>query len=137
MQTQELEQLSLAMARTAISSPYRINVQTLVTNRRRRIGSVICKLNNGDKFTTKETIDATRSIWHCKGDATPLENRKFIFSFDSERDRDNTLRKQPWVILGQVLVLHLVTEDNFMLDPPLTDVPFWVIFDGLPLDYHS
>lgn len=50
MQPQELEQLNLAMAMTTTSSPYCINMQTLVTNRHRRIRSVICKLNHGKKI---------------------------------------------------------------------------------------
>lgn len=85
----------------------------------------------------KEIMDAMKNQWRCKGEANPIKNKKFLFSIDSKSDRDNIVRKQPWIILGQVLVLHLVLKQNLMLDPPILEVSFWVILNGLPLEYHS
>lgn len=33
--------------------------------------------------------------------------------------------------------MHLITEQNFMLDPIMNEVPFWIIFNRLPLEFHN
>lgn len=83
MLQEEIEQLNLEMELANISSSNKLDMQTTITNWRRRISVVICKLSIDDKFSTKEIIVATRNQWRVKGEATPMDNKKFLFSFDS------------------------------------------------------
>lgn len=54
------------MAMETITTSYKLNMQTIVTNRRRRIGAIICKLNNDDKVPGKEISDATKNQWRYR-----------------------------------------------------------------------
>lgn len=84
-----------------------------------------------------ESSPVTKNRWRCKGESAAIEDNKFLFIFDSETERENTLNKQPWVILGHLLVRQEITEENFMETHELTHVPFGITFAGLPIQYHS
>lgn len=54
----------------------------------------------------------------------PLDNKEFIVTFDNNIDRKTMLKKQPWVILGNILTTHEVIEVNYMEEPDLCYILF-------------
>lgn len=66
-----------------------------------------------------------------------IEDRKFLFEFHHDSDKERILNKQPWLILGNTLLIQEITEDNFMddIDPSL--LPIQVTLSSLPVDYAS
>lgn len=82
-------------------------------------------------------IVATRNQWHCRGDSLEIKNHKFIFEVNNESDEEQILNKQPWLILGNTLLIQEINEENFMEEIESYLVPIWVTFSGLPVDYAS
>lgn len=137
MSTVSVEELTNAVDMATISTLFQLSIQDQMANRRRHIGLIICKLH-GDKEPPMELIIiATRNQWHCRGESMELDGKKFLFQFDSEFEKERILHKQPWVILGQTLILLEITERNFLQLPKFTSIPLWVTFSGLPVDYLS
>lgn len=56
---------------------------------------------------------------------------------DSDTDRENNRSKQLWVKLRKVLLLHEITKENFPEHPKIVQVPSWVIFSWLLVNYNS
>lgn len=95
-----------------------------MANRIRRIGIIICILREDINSLMEDIITATHNKWRCHGDSVELDGKRFIFSFDNKINKKITIRKQPRIILGQVMIIHEATKENFIEDLELNDVPF-------------
>lgn len=62
-----------------ISTPFQLSTQEQMMNKRKGIGSVICKLHGDDVTPVEEIIIATRNQWHCVDESLELDNEKFLF----------------------------------------------------------
>lgn len=131
-----VEELDTVLEMSTLTRPYHINVQAPLANWR-RIGSIICRFREDTNFPIEDTIIAIRNQWCCCGDSTKMNGKRFIFSFNIKKDYEIALLKQPWIILGQLMIIHEVIENNFVVDPKLNDVPFWVTFSSLLVEYLS
>lgn len=83
----------------------------------------------------EDIINAARSHWRSRGESQEIAGRRFLFKFNSASEKEHILNQQPWVILGQTLIMEKLTEEKYMLEPNLTQLPLRGSFSGLPLDY--
>lgn len=63
-----IEDLTNAIVMATISTPFQLSAQEQMANRRRHIGSIICKLHGDDETPMEQIIIATWNHWRCRGE---------------------------------------------------------------------
>uniref|UniRef100_A0A803Q763 Reverse transcriptase n=1 Tax=Cannabis sativa TaxID=3483 RepID=A0A803Q763_CANSA len=76
-------------------------------------------------------------VWSLRGKwrMKMLEKGVWGFFFDSLEDKEEVLKRRPWIIAGQLLNIREWPKDGSWFNVPLNKAVFWVEIHGLPTPY--
>ncbi|KAH1055619.1 hypothetical protein J1N35_033684 [Gossypium stocksii] len=79
------------------------------------------------------------NLWHPIGGVsiTDIGEKRILFRFYCEVDRDRVLKGSPWIFNNHLLLISMLKEDDNPLEVHLHQAGFWVQLHNLPSDLYS
>ncbi|KAH1128926.1 hypothetical protein J1N35_000304 [Gossypium stocksii] len=88
-------------------------------------------------FQSMRTVMA--NLWHPIGGVSikDIGEKRILFRFYCEVDRDRVLKGSPWTFNNHLLLISMLKEDDNPLEVPLNQAGFWVQIHNLPSGLYS
>ncbi|OIT02999.1 hypothetical protein A4A49_04669 [Nicotiana attenuata] len=106
-------------------------------NRRWRTSLIGYVIGGSPQF--KEMLKFVYGVWHFASTPQVLihDEGYFIFKFESDDDRDMVLQNGPYTFNNRPMMLKIWEPDFQMSKESTKNVPVWVNFPGLPIQYWT
>ncbi|KAF5183803.1 hypothetical protein FRX31_026610, partial [Thalictrum thalictroides] len=101
--------------------------------------TIILTLLHGDNLNPNLVMRSIKTKWSVRESADIIRAgpNRFICRFQKSEDLERVLYKQPWQVLGHLIILEPFSTGKDAHSIRFETIPLWVSFIGLELEHHS